>query len=209
MPRATKVLRAGEARPGRVVDTLVLDYDQRQTKQGFFFTGKGACIELDFPEPPALATDDVLVLDDGGLIDIVADSESLIEARIPDVVALARLAWRLGDRHAPVQILANRVRLRRNPEVEALLAGIATKVMPLFAPFEPDRATSQGAGPAHHHHHGHDHYHPHDHHDHEHAHGHDHNHNHNHNHDHHHGHDHAHDHGHEQDHPHHRGNGKK
>ena len=197
MPRATKVLRAGDARPGRVVDTLILDYDQRQTKQGFFFTGKGACIELDFPEPPALATDDVLVLDDGGLIDIVADSESLIEARIPDVVALARLAWRLGDRHAPVQILANRVRLRRNPEVEALLAGIATKVMPLFAPFEPDRATSQGAGPAHHHHHhGHDHYHPHDHHDHEHGHGHDHDHDH----DHHHGHDHAHGHhGHDHD----------
>lgn len=197
MPRATKVLRAGDARPGRVVDTLILDYDQRQTKQGFFFTGKGACIELDFPEPPALATDDVLVLDDGGLIDIVADSESLIEARIPDAVALARLAWRLGDRHAPVQILANRVRLRRNPEVEALLAGIATKVMPLFAPFEPDRATSQGAGPAHHHHHhGHDHYHPHDHHDHEHGHGHDHDHDH----DHHHGHDHAHGHhGHDHD----------
>ena len=182
MPRATKVLRAGDARPGRVVDTLILDYDQRQTRQGFFFTGKGTCVELDFAEPPALATDDVLVLDDGGLVEIVADSESLIEARIPDAVALARLAWRLGDRHAPVQILASRVRLRRNPGVEALLVGIATKVTPLFAPFEPDRATSHGAGHGHHHH-GHEHGHAHDHHDH----GHDHDHHHGHGHDHHHG----------------------
>src|ERR1700688_4969678 len=124
MPRATKVLRAGEARPGRVVDTLILDYDQRQTKQGFFFTGKGVCIAFDFAEPPALATDDVLVLDDGGLIDIVADSEPLIEARIPDPPALARMTWRLGDRHVPVQIFANRLRLRPNAEVEALLAGV-------------------------------------------------------------------------------------
>jgi len=164
MPRATKVLRAGEAH-GPAVDTLILDYAQRQTRQGFFFTGKGTCIELDFAEPPALATDDALVLDDGALIDIVADSESLIEARIPDPVALARLAWRLGDRHVPVQILANRVRLRRNPETEAMLAGIAAKLVPLSAPFEPDVRASD-----HHDHHGHDHHH-HDH-DHDHGHGH-------------------------------------
>ena len=185
MPRATKVLRAGEPRPGRVVDTLILDFDQRQTKQGFFFTGRGACIEFDFAEPPALATDDVLVLDDGGLIDIVAESEALIEARIPDPAALARLTWRLGDRHVPVQVFANRLRLRRNAEVEALLAGIATKIMPLFAPFEPDGASVHAGGHAHHHHHGHEHYHAHDHHDHGHDHGHDHHHGHGH--DHHHG----------------------
>src|SRR5215467_11339300 len=110
MPRATKILRAGELRPGAVGDTLILDFAKRQTKQGFFFTGKGVCIEFDFAEPPALATDDVLVLDDGGLIDIVADAEELIEARIPDPVALARMTWRLGDRHVPVQILSNRLR---------------------------------------------------------------------------------------------------
>ena len=181
MPRATKVLRAGEAH-GPAVDTLILDYDRRQARQGFFFTGKGTCIEFDFAEPPALATDDVLVLDDGGLIAIVADQEQLIEARIADPVALARLAWRLGDRHVPVQILANRVRLRRNPETEAMLAGVAGKLTPLSAPFEPDlRASDHG-------HHDHDHHHDH----HDHAHGHDHHH---HDHDHHHGHDHAHRHG--------------
>jgi urease accessory protein len=188
MPRVTKVLRTGEARPGQVADTLMLNYGQRQTKQGFFFTGKGTCIEFDFAEPPALATDDALVLDDGGLIDVVADSEPLIEARIPDPVALARLAWRLGDRHVPVQILANRVRLRRNPQVEALLAGIATKLMPLSAPFEPDVHVTAHA------HHHHDHGHDHDHHHHDHHHDHEHAHHNHHDHDHGHGH-HGHDHG--------------
>jgi urease accessory protein len=194
MPRATKVLRAGEARPARAVDTLILDYDQRQTKQGFFFTGKGTCIELDFAEPRALATDDALVLDDGSLIEIVADAEALIEARIPDPVALARLAWRLGDGHVPVQLFANRVRLRRNPAAEALLAGIAAKITPLTAPFEPDvRATDHA-----HHHHGHEHHHHGHEHDHHHGHAHDHHHDHAHGHDHdhhHHGHDHHHEHG--------------
>lgn len=170
MPRATKVLRAGEARPASAADTLMLDFDKRQTRQGFFFTGKGACIEFDFAEPPVLATDDVLVLDDGSLIEVVADSEALVEARLPDPVALARMAWRLGDRHVPVQVFANRLRVRRSAEVEALLAGAAVKLTPLNAPFEPDNTS---AGHAHdHHHHDHDHGHAHDHHhDHDHTHG--------------------------------------
>jgi urease accessory protein len=190
MPRATKILRAGEPRAAAATDTLILDFDKRQAKQGFFFTGKGTCIEFDFAEPPALATDDALVLDDGALIEIVADAEQLIEARIPDAAVLARMAWRLGDRHVPVQFFANRLRLRRNPEVEALLAGVAAKLTPLTAPFEADGASTHAG---HDHHHDHDHGHSHDHgHDHHHDHGHDHHHDH----DHHHGHDHAHTHDH-------------
>ena len=201
MPRATKILRAGEPRPAGHVDTLILDFAQRQTKQGFFFTGKGTCIEFDFAEPPALATDDGVVLDDGGLIEIVADSEVLIEARITDPAALARITWQLGNRHVPVQIFANRLRLLRNAEIEALLAGAAAKLTPLTAPFEPDGASTQ-AGHAHHHDHDH-HHHAHDH---DHDHSHDHDHDHDHGHDHHHGHGHAHDH--EDDHAHHHGHGK-
>ena len=185
MPRATKVLRAGDERPGKPTDTLILDFDKRQTKQGFFFTGKGTCIEFDFAEPPALATDDLLVLDDGGLVEIVAESESLIEARIAEPAVLARLTWRLGDRHVPVQIFANRLRLRRNPEIEALLAGVGAKLTPLVAPFAPDGASVHAD---HDHHHGHAHAHDHHAHDHDHGHGHAH--------EHHHGHDHVHEHGH-------------
>jgi urease accessory protein len=189
MPRATKVLRAGDRRPAAAGETLILDFAQRQTKQGFFFTGKGTCIEFDFAEPPALATDDVLVLDDGSLIEIVADAEELIEARIADPAALARIAWQLGNRHVPVQIFANRLRMRRNAEIEALLAGAAAKLTPLTAPFVPDSA---GARADHGHHH-HDHAHDHHHHDHKrhHGHGHEHDHAHGHDHAHHHGHDHG------------------
>jgi urease accessory protein len=198
MPRATKVLRAGEPRPAGAAETLILDFAQRQTTQGFFFTGKGACIEFDFAEAPALATDDVLVLDDGSVIEIVADAEPLIEARVPDPAALARITWQLGNRHVPVQIFANRLRLRRNAEIETMLAGAGAKLTPLTAPFAPDGA-SMHADHAHHHHghdhHGqaHDHAHEHRHDDHDHGdhghHAHDHGHGHAHGHAHHHDHD--------------------
>jgi urease accessory protein len=177
MPLATKILRAGEARPGGAVGTLILNFEQRQAKQGFFFTGNGTCIEFAFAEPPALATDDALLLDDGSLIEIVADADSVIEARVADPALLARVAWLLGNRHLPAQIFANRLRMRPNAEIEAALADIGIKTKTLTAPFEPDAGQLAACAKDHDHGHGHDHHHDPGHEHHHHAHG-----------DHHHGH---------------------
>ena len=198
MPRATRVLRAAERRDTSAVDTLILAHAQRQAQQGFLFGVKGTCVELDFAEPVRLRTDDALVLDDGGLVEIVAEPEPLIEARAADLPALARLAWHLGDRHVPVQVLERRLRLKSDPAIETLLQSLGAKVVAIDAPFEPEGGAYDAAVGDHgHDHHHHDH--GHDHHDHGHAHGHDHGHDHDHAHGHgHHDHgDHKHDHKHD------------
>src|SRR6476620_3910049 len=100
MPRANRVLHAAERRDTPVADTLILSHAQRQAQKGFLFGVKGTCVEIDFAEPVRLRTDDALVLDAGGLVEIVAEPEPLIEARAADLPALARLAWHLGDRGA-------------------------------------------------------------------------------------------------------------
>src|SRR6185295_18685553 len=99
---------------------------------------KGTCVELDFAEPVRLRTDDAPLLDDGELVEIVAEPEPLIEARAADLPSLARLAWHLGDRHVPVQILERRLRLKRDPAIEALLESLGAKVATLDAPFAPE-----------------------------------------------------------------------
>jgi urease accessory protein len=174
MPRATRVLHAAERRETPAVDTLILSYAQRQAQKGFLFGIKGTCVELDFTDPVRLRTDDALVLDDGGLVEVVAEPEPLIEARAADLAALARLAWHLGDRHVPVQVLERRLRLKRDPAVEALLESLGAKIVAIEAPFEPEGGAY--AGPADHgHDHQHlDHHHHDDHHDHGHHHHHDH-----------------------------------
>jgi urease accessory protein len=106
-----------------------------------------------------LRTDDLLLLDDGGLVEVVAAPEPLIEARAADVASLSRLAWHLGDRHVPVQVLPNRIRARRDPAIETLLASLGAKVVAIEAPFEPEG----GAYEQHPAHDGHDHDHDHDH----------------------------------------------
>jgi urease accessory protein len=164
MHRAVKVVPAAPA-GGHLIDTVILTPEARRAPRGSVTGVKGTRLTFDLPEPVALRAGDLLVLDDGKLIEVVAEPEPLIEARAKDLTALARLAWHLGDRHVPVQLFANRLRVRRDPAVEALLARLGAKVVAIEAPFDPE-----GGAYAHARDHGrHDHHHAHDH---DHAHGH-------------------------------------
>lgn len=161
MPRATSVLGRGHRHERPVVDTVILDSAQRSAKTIVVTSVKGAAIEIALHESARLRTDDRLVLDDGTLVEVVAAPEPLLEARAADLAALMRLAWHLGDRHVPVQVLNNRIRVKRDAGVEALLKSLGAKVMPIEAPFEPEGGAYEAAqahGHDHdHHHHGHDH----------------------------------------------------
>src|SRR6185437_3850102 len=100
---------------------------------------KGGRFEIALAQATRLRTDDALLLEDGSLVEVVAAPEPLIEARAGsvagNVAGLARLAWHLGDRHIPVQMLPNRIRARREPGVENLLASLGAKVTSIEAPF--------------------------------------------------------------------------
>ena len=157
MPRAFAVLAATHRHDRPVVDTVILDYAQRSAQKITVSGLKGASIEIDMDEPVRLRTDDLLVLDDGSLVEVVAAPEPLIEARVADVAGLARLAWHLGDRHVPVQVLANRIRAQRDPAIETLLKSLGAKPTMIEAPFEPEGGAYASS-------HGHDHDHTHGHH---------------------------------------------
>ena len=159
MMRATRVLAAGDRGDRPLADTVILDYAQRSSAQKISVTGvKGGAFEIDLHEPARLRTDDLLLLDDGGLVEVVAAPESLIEARAMDVAALSRLAWHLGDRHVPAQILPNRIRARRDAAVEDLLKALGAKTALLEAPFEPEGGAYASSHGHAHHDHGHDHH---------------------------------------------------
>jgi urease accessory protein len=96
----------------------------------------------------------------------VIEPESLVEIRGNDLTHLARLAWHLGDRHVPVQIFSNRLRLRPDAVLEAMLKGLGARLTPIEAPFDPEGGAYAQQGHAHDDH-GHDHAHgDHHHHDH-------------------------------------------
>ena len=192
--RAIRVIAATHRHDRPIADTVILDYAHRSAQQTAVTGVKGTAFTIDLHAPGRLRTDDLLELEDGRLIEVVAAPEPLIEARATDVAALARLAWHLGDRHIPVQVLPNRIRAQRDPAVEALLTSLGVKLAQIEAPFEPEGgAYAQAPAQGHHEHdhHGHGH-HDHAHHQHGPGCGHDHSHDHGHDHE----HDHAHGHGH-------------
>ena len=164
MPRAIKLVAARERPDASCIDTVILTSDQRRAAKGEVVGVKGTPIVIDLAVAPAMRTDDALVLEDGRLVAVVAAAEPLCEVRVADLSALARLAWHLGDRHIAVEVLPNRLRARRTPEVESLLAALGAKVAAIEAPFEPEG----GAYAVSHDHDAHDH--EHDHHDHHHDH---------------------------------------
>jgi urease accessory protein len=184
------------------VDTVVLDFDDRHRRRMAMTGTRGLEFLLDLETAVALRGGDALVLEDGRLVEVVSAPEPLLEIRGQDPFHLVRLAWHLGNRHLPTQIMGKALRIRRDHVIEEMVRGLGARVVEIEAPFDPEGgAYAAGHGAAGADAHGaHDHgRHDHGTHDHG-AHGHT-AHNHDHHvhdehcgHDHHHGHAHAHDH---------------
>jgi urease accessory protein len=205
MIRATEVIAKGDWR-GDPADTVVLDFDDRHRRR-FAMEGVGGLnFLLDLPEAVALRSGDALKLDDGRIVEVMGAAEKLAEIRAESPEHLLRLAWHLGNRHLAVQVAGQRLRIRSDHVIEAMVQGLGGQVRAIEAAFDPEGGAYARATHAHEHHehsHDHDHHHGHDHkreHEHQHQHhahgpgcgcGHDHSHDHDHHHDHHHGHKHG------------------
>ena len=207
-PESAKMLRADKFIPaghwsGAPADTVVLDFDARYRRR-VTMTGVGGLeFLLDLAEATMLRGGDGLRLEDGRVVEVVAEPEPLAEIRAADPLALTRVAWHFGNRHLPTEIMPKALRIRRDPVIEAMVESLGARVIALQAPFNPEGgayAKAEGGAPGAHPH-GHDHaHHDHDHGDH---------HAHDHRHDHDHGHpDHAQDHA-DCDHPDHQHDGRR
>lgn len=198
MIRATKV--QGQHRwTHAAADTVVLDFDDRHRRRMAMTGTRGLEFLLDLENAVALRGGDALVLEDGRLIEVVAAPEPLVEIRGADPLHLVRVAWHLGNRHLPTQIMPKGLRIRRDHVIEAMVIGLGARIIEIEAPFDPEG----GAYAAPHAHAEDDH--AHDHGSHDHGHHHDHGHDQHHHdehcgHDHHHGDGHHHDHSHAHDH---------
>jgi urease accessory protein len=186
MIRATRV--QGQHRwTQAAADTVVLDFDDRHRRRMAMTGTRGLEFLLDLEHAVALRGGDALVLEDGRLIEVVAAPEPLLEIRCSDPLHLVRVAWHLGNRHLPTQIMPKGLRIRRDHVIEAMVKGLGARIIEIEAPFDPEGG-AYAASHAAHDHSSHDHHHHHD------DHGHDHHHDehcdHNHQHDHSHAHDH-------------------
>ena len=167
MPRASSVAPCGSW-SDKPRDVVVLGFDDRHRRRLAMRGVRGTAFLLDLPEAVALRGGDALVLEDGGLIEVVAAPEALVEITGASEAATVRIAWHLGNRHLPVQLAGRRLRIRRDHVIEAMVEGLGGRLQPIEAPFDPEGGAYAGAHAGHDHgdrdHGGHDHgSHPHPH----------------------------------------------
>jgi urease accessory protein len=151
---------------GKPADSVVLDYDDRHRRRVAMKGTKGIAFLLDLPAAAWLRSGDALVLEDGRLVEVVAAPEPLLEIRCADPQHLARVAWHLGNRHLPTQMLMNALRIRRDHVIAEMAVQLGARVIEIEAPFDPEGGAYAGAASQHHHdggdHQHHRHAHPHE-----------------------------------------------
>ncbi|HEY1473419.1 MAG TPA: urease accessory protein UreE [Pseudolabrys sp.] len=151
MQRVTAIKPHGAWDAGTARDRVVLDAGDRHRRRIVLKAEKGTAFLLDFEKPVVLRDGDGLVLDDGSLVLVAGEPEKLVEVCAGSALDTVRLAWHLGNRHTDVQIVGDKIRIRRDHVLEDMLRGLGAHLEPLEAPFDPE-----AAAPAHEHH-GHDH----------------------------------------------------
>jgi len=155
MHRVTSITAAGDWTAAQAIDRVVLDAGDRNRRRIVLTGERGTAMLLDFARPVSLRDGDGLVLDDGSVVLVAGEKEPLVEIGAGSALDAVRLAWHLGNRHTDVQIVGDRIRIRRNHVLEDMLRGLGARLTPVNAAFDPE-AAAPGQG-AHDHHHGHDH----------------------------------------------------
>ena len=181
MQRAASIVPAftiADPPVGRPSDRVVLDHDLRHRRRIVLRTVAGVEFLLDLKQATTLRHGDCLVLDDGQVIAVEAAPEKLVEIEAADADSLMRIAWHLGNRHLPTQLMGDRIRIRYDHVIVDMVKGLGGQVREIMAAFDPEGG-AYGFGATMGHSHG-----PHGHaHDHDHDHGHDHSHDRGHRHD--------------------------
>lgn len=138
-----------------VTDEAVLPYDQRERCRLRITLASGATAALFLPRGSVLRDGDLLTGPEGAVVRVRAALEATYRIDAPDPQALVRCAFHLGNRHGQVQIGADHLRIRADPVLREMLAGLGATVTEEQAAFHPEPG-AYGAGHGHGHAHGHE-----------------------------------------------------
>ena len=172
--------------------TVELDWDVRQKSRFDATDSTGRVLGVFLPRGTVVRGGDVLVAEDGSLVRVQAAPQPVLEVRAcaehGSPFDLLRAAYHLGNRHVPLELKPDHLKLEPDHVLADMLRHQHLIVSEANLPFEPESG-AYGAGHGHAHDHGHDHAHGHGHghthgpgcgHDHDHDHGHEHGHGHQH-----------------------------
>jgi urease accessory protein len=145
MRRAIAVHSRGDWSEDSAVDTVTLAYLDRHRRRIRLVAASGSAYLLDLPRPHHLVDGDGLELEGGGYLHVRAAAEPVFEIVAATHTDLLRIAWHLGNRHLPVQIAGERLRIRADHVIAEMVIGLGGGIVDLEAPFDPETGAYAGA----------------------------------------------------------------
>lgn len=130
--------------------TVTLAWADRHRRRLMMTDDSGEAFLLDLSDATRLAEGDGLALEGGGWLAVRAAAEAVADIRCAGAEELARIAWHIGNRHAPVQVLAGGIlRILDDHVLIAMVHGLGGTVDRLVAPFQPEGGAYEGSVHAH------------------------------------------------------------
>jgi urease accessory protein len=117
---------------------IVLPFDLRRKSRFRTTLADGAEAALFLPRGSLLRDGDLLEAEDGTLIRVESARENvlLVTAKTPH--ALMRAAYHLGNRHTPVELGEDFLKLEADPVLQKMLMQLGLKVREECSPFQPE-----------------------------------------------------------------------
>jgi urease accessory protein len=114
---------------------LVLPFEQRQKSRLRARLDDGEEVALLLPRGRVLRGGDRVTTTDGREVEIVAAPEKLLHIESAE---LARVAYHLGNRHVPLQVGRDFLRIAEDHVLEEMVRKLGARVSHVEAPFEPE-----------------------------------------------------------------------
>jgi urease accessory protein len=130
-------------------ERLVLPFELRQKSRLRTRLASGEEAALFLERGAVLRGGDRLLAADGRVIEVVAAPERLLVVHAKDRRELARAAYHLGNRHIPVEVGADILKLEYDHVLQEMLNGLGVETTEASGPFEPE-AGAYGGGHRHH-----------------------------------------------------------
>lgn len=115
-------------------DTVSLTYDARLLRRKRLTSDRGEPFLVDLAQTTSVNAGEAFVLEDGRRIAVLAADEPLM--RITG--DLVRLAWHIGNRHAPCAITDDALVVQREKVMRAMLEQLGAVVTDFDGPFTPE-----------------------------------------------------------------------
>jgi len=138
MRRAVAVSPRGQWPEDRAVDRVTLAFLDRHRRRIRLVADSGEAFLLDLPHTSHLAEGDGLKLDNGGYIRVHAAPEPVLDIETADQTSLLRIAWHLGNRHLPLQVVGERLRIRDDHVIAEMVSGLGGRITRQEAHFDPE-----------------------------------------------------------------------